>query len=82
MSGKPHEMTAERRREALRTQAEQLAEHVAAADPAAAVPTCPGWTVADLVEHVGQTQHWVSDIVERRIADPTQLPMELSLIHI
>ncbi|MYW63594.1 maleylpyruvate isomerase family mycothiol-dependent enzyme [Streptomyces sp. SID8379] len=24
------------------------------ADPAAAVPSCPGWTVADLVRHVGQ----------------------------
>ena len=80
MSGKPHEMTAERRREALRAQAEQLAEHVGAADPAAAVPTCPGWTVADLVAHVGQTQHWVSDIVERRIADPAQLPMEMATV--
>jgi len=27
---------------------------VAARDLAAAVPTCPGWTVADLVRHVAQ----------------------------
>ena len=80
MSGKPHEMTTERRREALHVQADRLARHVGAADPAAAVPTCPGWTVADLVAHVGQTQHWVSDIVERRIADPAQLPMEMATV--
>jgi uncharacterized protein (TIGR03083 family) len=27
---------------------------VVAADPAAAVPSCPGWTVADLTRHVGE----------------------------
>jgi uncharacterized protein (TIGR03083 family) len=27
---------------------------VAPADPGAAVPTCPGWTVADLTRHVGE----------------------------
>jgi uncharacterized protein (TIGR03083 family) len=27
---------------------------VAPTDPAAAVPTCPGWTVADLTRHVGE----------------------------
>ena len=29
-----------------------------------------------LVEHVGQTLHWVSEIVERRITDPSELPTE------
>jgi len=56
-----------------------LAAYVAAAANRAAVPTCPGWTVADLVAHVGQTQRWVSEIIERRIADPTQLPTHVAI---
>ncbi len=36
----------------------------AAAD--APVPTCPEWTPSGLVEHVGQTQHWVASLVEER----------------
>jgi len=80
MSGKSTVMTAERRRQALRAHTEQLAEAIAAADSDAAVPTCPGWTVADLVAHVGETQHWVSEIIERRIVDPTQLPTEMATV--
>jgi uncharacterized protein (TIGR03083 family) len=43
------------------------------------VPTAPKWTVTDLVAHVGQTQHWVEEIIERRITDPTQLPTEMAV---
>lgn len=78
MSGKSTEMTAERRRQALRAHTEQLTECVSAAGSDAPVPTCPGWTVTDLVAHVGQTQHWVSEIIERRIVDPAQLPTEMA----
>jgi uncharacterized protein (TIGR03083 family) len=73
-------MTAERRRQALRAHTERLVECVMAADAHAAVPTCPGWTVSDLVAHVGETQHWVADIIERRIVDPAQLPMEMAVV--
>jgi uncharacterized protein (TIGR03083 family) len=73
-------MTAARRREALLTQTRQLAETVGAASRDAAVPTCPGWSVADLVAHVGETQHWVSEIIERRVVDPTQLPTEMAVV--
>ena len=31
-----------------------------------------------MVEHLGQTQHWVAEILERRITDPTQLPTEMA----
>ncbi|UGT44208.1 maleylpyruvate isomerase family mycothiol-dependent enzyme [Nocardia yamanashiensis] len=41
------------------------------------MPTAPKWTIADLVEHVGQTQHWVAEMVERRITDPGRLPTEM-----
>src|SRR5690348_13072623 len=46
----------------------------------AAVPTTPGWTITDLVEHVGQTQHWVAEIIERRITDPAQLPTGMAVL--
>ena len=74
------EMTAERRRQALLAQTGRLAHDVGAAGPDAPVPTCPGWTVTDLVTHVGQTQHWVSEMIERRIVDPTQLPTEMATV--
>jgi uncharacterized protein (TIGR03083 family) len=58
----------------------RLADSAAAAGPDASVPTTPGWTIKDLVEHVGQTQHWVAEIIERRINDPMQLPTEMAVL--
>jgi uncharacterized protein (TIGR03083 family) len=72
------ELSAESCRQALRDHTRRLAECVRAAGSAAPVPTCPDWTVASLVEHVGQTQHWVSEIIERRVTDPAELPTELA----
>ena len=40
-------------------------------DPATPVPTCPGWSLADLVDHVGATQRMVAMLVGERLADPT-----------
>lgn len=71
------ELNAERARQAIVEHTRRLAESAATAGPDAPVPTAPGWTVADLVEHVGQTQHWTAEIVERRITDPAQLPTEV-----
>lgn len=72
------ELSAERCRQALRDHTEQLAECARAAGSDASVPTCPNWTVTSLVEHVGQTLHWVSEIIERRIVDPSELPTEMA----
>lgn len=72
------ELSAERCRQALRDHTERLAEAVRAAGPQASVPTCEGWTVTNLVEHVGQTFHWVSEMVERRVSDPSELPTEMA----
>ena len=47
-----------------------LASWVGDADPALPVPSCPDWTLADLVEHVGATQQWVAALTEGRIIDP------------
>lgn len=70
------ELSAERARRAIIEHTQGLGESAAAAGPDAAVPTAPEWTVRDLVEHVGQTQHWVAEMVERRITDPAVLPTD------
>src|SRR5579884_3414997 len=36
----------------------------------AAVPSCPGWQVGDVVAHVGQAMNWMSDIVETKAQAP------------
>jgi uncharacterized protein (TIGR03083 family) len=74
------ELSAERARRAILEHTRRLAESAAAAGPDAAVPTTPAWIIADLVEHVGQSQHWVAEIIERRITDPMQLPTEMALL--
>jgi uncharacterized protein (TIGR03083 family) len=40
------------------------------ADPARPVPTCPGWTLAELTAHVGFGHRWAATIVERRAGGP------------
>jgi uncharacterized protein (TIGR03083 family) len=74
------ELNAELARRAIVEHTRRLAEAAAAAGPDAAVPTTPEWTITDLVEHVGQTQHWTAEIIERRITDPTQLPTEYAAL--
>ncbi len=74
------EPNTERARQAIVEHTRRLAESAAAAGPDAAVPTAPKWTVTDLVEHVGQTLYWVAEIIERRIADPTQLPTSMAVL--
>jgi uncharacterized protein (TIGR03083 family) len=73
------ELNAELARRAIIEHTQRLADSAAAAGPDATVPTTPGWTVTDLVAHLGQTQHWVAEIIERRITDPTRLPTEMAV---
>ncbi|MEU6747730.1 maleylpyruvate isomerase family mycothiol-dependent enzyme [Spirillospora sp. NPDC046719] len=72
------ELNADLARGAIVEHTRRLAASAVAAGPSAVVPTTPEWTVAELVEHVGQTQNWVAEIVERRITEPAQLPTELA----
>lgn len=74
------ELNAEHARRAIVEHTRQLAESAAAAGPDTAVPTAPDWTITNLVEHVGQTQHWVAESIERRITDPTQLPTQMAAL--
>jgi uncharacterized protein (TIGR03083 family) len=46
---------------------------VASIDPAAAVPTCPGWTVADVTRHVGEV-YMHKTLAMRQGAEPEQWP--------
>ncbi|MEU4519270.1 maleylpyruvate isomerase family mycothiol-dependent enzyme [Amycolatopsis sp. NPDC024027] len=73
------ELNADHARRAIVEHTRRLADAAAEAGPGATVPTAPGWTVTDLVAHVGQTQHWVAEIIERRITDPAQLPAEMAV---
>jgi uncharacterized protein (TIGR03083 family) len=41
---------------------------------AAPVPSCPGWTVADLLWHVGEVHRFWGGVVERRATDGSEVP--------
>ena len=73
-----YELSPERSRQALQDHTRRLAESARAAGPDAPVPTAPDWTAAEVVEHLGQTQNWVAEILERRVTDPSQLPTEMA----
>ncbi|XVU21920.1 maleylpyruvate isomerase family mycothiol-dependent enzyme [Actinoplanes sp. CA-054009] len=72
------ELSPARARQAILDHTSRLAASATAAGPGAPVPTAPEWTVADLVAHLGQTQHWVADIVDQRVTDPAKLPTEMA----
>src|SRR4029453_17205807 len=52
---------------ALRADGPALQDAVAQAGPDAGVPSCPGWTVADLVEHLTSLLKWVRETVPRGV---------------
>src|SRR3954454_13503429 len=53
-------------------QTSTLADWVHGRDAATPVPTCPKWTLADLVDHVGGTQRMVAMLVGERMTDPSR----------
>lgn len=68
--------------EDVATAAERFATGLAGADPTAAVPACPGWTVRDLVAHLGNVHTWAAAIVasggpvEEPTTDPGRAPLD------
>lgn len=52
-------------------QTSTLADWVDGQDASAPVPTCPKWTLADLVDHVGSTQRMVTMLVGERLDEPS-----------
>jgi len=67
-------------RTAVAAQTARFAEVLAGADLDVAVPSCPGWTLADLVRHAGSVQRWFSVLLRGRIQErPTSREVELEL---
>jgi uncharacterized protein (TIGR03083 family) len=54
----------------LRADSERFAQALQASDPAAPVPSCPGWTAADLLWHLGEVQFFWGTIVAERLDEP------------
>lgn len=53
---------------------DRLASVCEGVDPATPVPTCDGWTIADLLEHVGTVYRWAATMVRDRAQE--RLPRE------
>src|SRR6266498_4555656 len=56
----------------LEAEAGRIADAVHDADLALRVPTCPEWTLVDLVQHVGAAHRWAADMIERRVTAPVR----------
>jgi uncharacterized protein (TIGR03083 family) len=54
----------------LEEEGERMAGAVAKADAGAAVPTCPDWTVRDLVRHMGGVHRWATGFVAEGRTEP------------
>lgn len=56
-------------RAALISENDQLADLALTADPETPIPTCPGWTLANLTTHVGRGHRWAATMVADRATD-------------
>lgn len=56
-------------RATLLDQTKALGELIRSADPSTPVPTCPGWTLNQLLRHVGRGNRWAAQIVADRRTD-------------
>ncbi|MFD9790091.1 maleylpyruvate isomerase N-terminal domain-containing protein [Streptomyces sp. NPDC059070] len=55
--------------DAVESAVRRFVEAVRTADPAAPVPSCPGWAFADLTRHHGTTHRWITHLVEHRVSE-------------
>ncbi|MGP3959094.1 maleylpyruvate isomerase family mycothiol-dependent enzyme [Nonomuraea sp. 3N208] len=51
----------------IETEAARLAQ--LSGDLSVPVPTCPGWTLAELVTHVGQTHRWAVHVLRNQVQE-------------
>ncbi|MCM6773735.1 maleylpyruvate isomerase family mycothiol-dependent enzyme [Nocardia sp. CDC159] len=56
-------------RAALLDETDRLAELYLDADPATPIPTCPDWTLANLVAHVGGGHRWAAAMITDRATE-------------
>ncbi|MFI0968128.1 maleylpyruvate isomerase family mycothiol-dependent enzyme [Streptomyces sp. NPDC021080] len=57
-------------RAAIAVETARLVAALENADAATAVPSCPGWTLEDLVRHTGSVQRWFSALLHARVQEP------------
>ncbi|MER6950233.1 maleylpyruvate isomerase family mycothiol-dependent enzyme [Nonomuraea sp. NPDC000554] len=58
----------------------RFVELLAGSDLETPVPTCPGWTLADLTKHHGTTHRWMEQLVRRRVTERVwsrDIPLDL-----
>ncbi|MBB5955809.1 uncharacterized protein (TIGR03083 family) [Saccharothrix tamanrassetensis] len=60
----------DRYRAEIVTQAELLRGHVRGADPTSKVPSCPDWTLGQLLRHIGAGLDWAAEILRTRATAP------------
>ncbi|PRX99067.1 maleylpyruvate isomerase family mycothiol-dependent enzyme [Allonocardiopsis opalescens] len=59
--------------DALRREGRLLADAAEGLDPAAPVPTCPGWVLRELLLHLGGVHRWAAAHVRERRTEPLLL---------
>jgi len=66
---------------ALRDEGQLLAAEAERAGMRAAVPSCPGWKVADLLRHTSYVHRWAAGVVAERIQHPVGEPFEEDILR-
>ncbi|WP_434599630.1 maleylpyruvate isomerase family mycothiol-dependent enzyme [Streptomyces sp. A5-4] len=66
----PWASTPSAHRDAVVAETARLVALVQGANLATPVPSCPGWTLLDLVRHTGSVQRWFSVLLRQRVRTP------------
>jgi uncharacterized protein (TIGR03083 family) len=67
--------------DALREEGDLLAAAAERAGMGAAVPACPGWSVADLLRHTSYVHRWAAGIVAQGLTRPPDDPPEEEVLQ-
>jgi len=59
--------------DAIRRESELFYATALVADAELGVPSCPGWTIADLVWHLGEVHWFWTAVIEQRASDPAEV---------
>src|SRR5829696_7022576 len=59
----------------LRADAADFRKVAIESDPAAGVPSCPGWSVLDLIHHLGATFEWFRSNAGRHDTSPPDMSL-------
>jgi uncharacterized protein (TIGR03083 family) len=59
--------------DAIRRESDLFYATADGADPELGVPSCPGWSIADLVWHLGEVHWFFATDIELRASDPEQI---------